>query len=415
MLKFIKSLLKKPEQGKELVLKEDELMSWIGRREKDMLRKADEEAATVSEKIGRLVEETNGHLDELEKAQLKNKKIPQRERQLMEGNRDSYISKTKMFLSRADLESYDSIEKFIEKFRLNLDVLGKSNTKSNFVLGEFFSDNTKKIALDLKNMESEVDRISSFIDDLGLKKTRAMKDEIIILNNAEDEIERLSAESGAKDKELEAINRQIESITAKINSIKNSAEYSDYENLRKEKESVLRKLRKAEDEIVQYFSQLKSAMKKYKRIAIDEKLVDSYLDNPIRALKNDHELKVVGMLEKVVKNISDGTIEMKDKKKEKTEGALSNISREFFGRCQESLMKLEEEKKGIDERIHKNSIMRDYNEQEYKLSHMELKVKDNRKARESLDKSLARIDKTAIKKRIIELFDSDLGIRLIIS
>ncbi len=415
MLKFIRSLLKKPEGEQALELKEEELAAWIDKREKELLKKADDEAARASERLSKLVEEAGAHLDELENAQLKNKKIPQRERQLMEGNRDSYISKTRMFLSRVDIESYDNIEDFVEKFRLNLDILGKSNTKSNMVLGEFFSDSTKKLAIDLKNMDTEVEKIGRFMEGLELDKIRKVKEEILSLDDADEEIKRLTAESRAKDKELEAQEKQSQAIKAKISKIKNSKEYSEYEGLKKEKDEVLLRIRKAEDEMVQFFSQLKSAMKKYMRIAMDEKLVGSYLDNPIRALKSDQELKIVGMLEKVVKNISDGTIGMKDKKKEKTEDALSDISREFFARHRESLLSLDKEKKDIDDAIHKNSIMRDYNEQEYRLSHIEAKIKETKKTRDYLEKSLSRIDRTALKKRLIDVFDSDLGISLVIS
>jgi len=265
------------------------------------------------------------------------------------------------------------------------------------------------------SMETEVDNIKKTIKKSGLEKLRHIRSLVIKLQDITDDKKRFSEEIEKYEKEVSQSVIQKEKIAEKLKKIRLSNEYMNFEKLKNERDQIVIDIKKSEDQIIQIFGQINSALRKYARIAIDEDTVKKYLDNPVTALKEDKGLKVIAMLTGLKKNIINGTIEMKDKKKEKTLMSIEKFSEDFIVKNQENNLELAGQKKIKDEKIHKNSIMNDYNEQEYLLNHINGKIEETKKNKKISMNNLGKVDLKGLKKKIIDRFESDLNIKLEIS
>src|SRR3989339_578501 len=158
MLRRILNYFKKPAEIEEQI-KEIEL-SRINKHANFLLRKdLGDMNKHIQIKIGEInqkKEEILHELRELHKKKLMNANIPQREIQIMQGNRENYIKRIAHFLTTIDvpknyIENYDYCVKFSEELK----ILYKEIEKNIFVLGHFFDNEVKnehKRLAELENM-----------------------------------------------------------------------------------------------------------------------------------------------------------------------------------------------------------------------------------------------------------------------
>ena len=74
------------------------LPEWFEEKTKPLYDEIEQKFQDSISKIEQIKEKTQDDLEKLKNAQLKNKNIPQRAKQIMDGNRDSYIKKVDAFL-----------------------------------------------------------------------------------------------------------------------------------------------------------------------------------------------------------------------------------------------------------------------------------------------------------------------------
>ena len=161
MFKHVFDLFKKkPEEPKfepqnhiELS-KIDKHMNFILRDKLGTLNRAiSDKVITVND----IKEEIIHELRTLHKKALMNPDIPQREIQIMEGNRENYIRKVSHFISNIEvpknyLETYD----YCIRYSVDMEALYKDVQKNIFVLNHFFENEVKTVSKELNKLESAI-------------------------------------------------------------------------------------------------------------------------------------------------------------------------------------------------------------------------------------------------------------------
>jgi len=417
MFERLKTMFSQNHEPEEESVSREELGQWITTKEKkyygDAVRKIDQK----KQGILRLITETEKHITDLEGAELQNKKIPKRALQLMDGNRESYIKKTRDFIKNldTDFEDLESVKDFLSQFQKQLELLNKNNIKSYMVLQEFLANETGKIARDIKGMEKIVRELEEILKTSGLEKITSMRAMIEKLDEKTILKSQIEKRLGKEREELEAEKKQKISITERVKELQKSEEYTSFESLKKERDEIIQRLKKQEDRLIQLFSGLESGLKKYGRIALDEASVVSYQKNPPRALYEDEELKILTILKNLRKNIDDGTIDMKDKKKTKTLETIEKLDKGFFSDYLFEYNELKHAKKIKDEKIAKNTVMHDYNELDYMLNHLNQKIDAAERNIHNTEKACEKTDLQELENELINMAEQAFQVKLSIS
>ncbi len=417
MFKRLKSLFLKKEEDIEETVTIEGLSQWIAGKKRKGFESSLSKIRQKRQAIVEIIKSTKNDISLLEAAELKNKKIPKREMQLMHGNRDSYIKKTRDFLKNldTDLDDLDAAEDFLKRFSQQLDLLNKSNNKSYYVLQEFFANETSKIARGIKSLEEKTAELREILSGSGMDRIGRINEIIDKINSRLSYKEELSRQHESQKKALEQKRSQMQRMKGQIEELKKSREYLDFENLKKEREAVISDIRKEEDTLSRMFSSLETGLKKYERMTLDMKTVNSYLKGPAYALLDDNGLLILKILENLKKNIKDGTISMKDRKKEKTFEMIDRLSSDFLDDFRTRLLKLRDTKRTKDEKMAKNKVMHDYNEFDYNLSHLKQKVEAAEDDLKRTERAFEKTEIASLEKELKSQVREAFGIRLTIA
>ena len=161
MFNFLKKFFTKKEiETIKLELKD--LKSFFDEKHKEVEKELNSKIAEIRGKIAEEITKTRNNLETLKKAELRNENIPVRAKQFMKGNREAYIRIVNNLVDSINIEDdYNSILKFCDNFNETLLHFTKSTTKAYQVLQEFFANESREIALNIKQFDSLIKRLIS--------------------------------------------------------------------------------------------------------------------------------------------------------------------------------------------------------------------------------------------------------------
>ena len=154
MLNFLKRLFKQGEQEAEKeIIKLENLESWLGNRFEHFHKNLGYNLKAYIERIDNEISKARENLDILRSAKLHNPNITVKEKQFMEGNRDAYTKRAEAFLKNLDFgeKDYNSVIALCSYFNKDLESFGKSTFKAYQVLKHFFANESKMVAINIKN------------------------------------------------------------------------------------------------------------------------------------------------------------------------------------------------------------------------------------------------------------------------
>ena len=408
MFEFIKKLFAKeePEEREEESIKLAELNSWFNVKAEDVHNSLNEEIIQVKGKIKDEMGKAKTNLSTLKDAELKNPNIPLRAKQMMEGNRVSYVKIISNFLDNVweevkDEKSYEKLLGFSNNFDNSLDILGKSTTRSYHVIREFFANEATNIAINIKNVDGFFKELKSAIEDSNIAKVDAIKKDIEGIKNKINQKTNLEEQLKNKEGELGKLEGEREVVLKEATDVKNSEEYLSFNKLKEEREKAERDVRLNKEDVFSSFSVVDKALKKYLRVAFeDEKLLSRYIEKPINALLGDDEFKIIKILESLEKNLVQDKIELDEKKKNKTLAEIKKMNKEFFngflGRYKELKGKLEV----IEDKIDSSEVKNKYKELNERLSRVDVDLDKTKSMIGILKRGMEKIDIEKIKNNL---------------
>jgi DNA repair exonuclease SbcCD ATPase subunit len=357
-------------------------------------------------------------LEELGTAQLQNPQIPEREKQIMEGNRNAYISHHKQFINMLTVSEAVTCKEttfFCKNFEELVVKLAQSTAKGHYVMKEFFADHAAKINKSIKIMGDAVTKMKELLEDsnLSISGTDELTQKITELKNKR----KLLTES---DEELETLKTKLanseqlkKKLLKSIEQLKKTDSYNEFQEANKEREEMWRELKRTDEEIATMFSQLDRPMRKFERMLFEDvETLKRYNENAMKALCDDTQLKILPILEKMKKAVEDESLGLKDKEKEKALERMAQITAEKLTESRKRYLETKHSIKTIDDKIIQNNVLQEINDQQYKIDHTENQIKILNDKIDKLGKTKEKIDLEKIRGELQQMIQDSLGLEV---
>jgi len=411
MLNFIKKLF---QQKEKIGLTLDKLDEWFKQKTKSHHDNINTKISEIKQKILQEVSKTKENINNLENAELRNDKITTKEIQFMEGNRSFYLKRINFFLDSIKIPE-DYLKSFTERMDTEIEALGKSTAKAYQILQHFFNDETYKIAQNIKNLDTYFKQLKELTSDKKTKSIDEIKEKIRLLKENITKEKHLTKEIDTTEDKITKLGKEKKSILSEISHKEQSPEYKEYHRLKVDEYKVQEQIDEIKDEILHLFSVLEHPLRKHIKLhPEDEEFLKKYIQDPLKALVDDYELKIKKILEKVEENIHTKKIELKDKKKERTLQVLNKINEAKLASFLTDYNNLMVQLRGLSERLDKHSIIDEIEDIKISLKNKKQEIEDLNKKLSETKESIAKINiieiKNKIKEKISELLDVDLEI-----
>jgi hypothetical protein len=312
------------EEQKQINL--DEIDQWFDSLSSEVFKNVNLKLDEIRKQIDYEKNSLRDYIRILKEAKLLNAKIPERAIHLMEGNRSIYIRRLNVLLDQINLPKED-ISIFYDSFEDYLNDFSKNTLRNYHILMEFFRDYVINISSSIKKLDSLIKEAKKLVDDSGLEKTAQIKNKIrdvknkIIYKN-ELNAKKKSSETIIKDKEKNILDSENN-----LKKLEDGDEYKNYLNLVAKEPLLNNQIKNMEQE---FLSSVKFALKRYERLSLEDKLIRKYVDDSIKALLEDNELKIVSVIKNMKEAIVKGILDLKDSKKDKIIEELDKLNKDYF-------------------------------------------------------------------------------------
>jgi hypothetical protein len=209
--------------------------------------------------------------------------------------------------------------------------------------------------------------------------------------------------------EIDELNKIFHQEQKKIRVLKEDREYIKFKEFSQEKEKLESKTTEIVAKINSVFSSLDKSIRKFQKLLDSDsatgdskKILKSYIDQPLETLnKHDPEQKNLNsILNKIQNNISEGKLDLKDEKKEKTLNLIKNIlDKNYLTDLSSQYRFLEKRKEDINYQIQNLEIRNKIESQEIKVSELKDEINKKEQAIRDLDEDKKQLEKDILKKK----------------
>jgi flagellar motor protein MotB len=383
-----------------------EINLWLDSRTKQSILSLNEELKSAFSEIRETLNSLKHEVYCLENAQIKDPdKIQNRVKSVVLGHKTNYIRMLNHFINSIEIpdkQDYKSAIDFCYSANSSLDRLGVETIKTFYTVQHLFHSEVEEIAKTLKQFDRNLKEIKIRIEQRNL---HLLADAKIKIQELRDEIrkkEELSKNIEECKISLAGYREQFADFTSRLNDLKKSKSYNDFQELSQEKEDIDAKFALLESEIIQIFAPLEHSLKKLQKISLEnEDIIAEYIENPLASLIFDKELKLLGIMEKLKSGL--GTIEPNEKKREKLAEQAARISKELLGRLLNEHSSLNERKNEIEKQLSANPSLSSIKELEYKIAHVDDSAKKLKLKIEEAEKQFFTTETDKIKKELEDL------------
>lgn len=404
----------------EATVELDKLHDWVDEKADSEFQKIRPDIEAKFRQLREEKKKLHSELEELRDAELHNPNITEREKQIMQGNREAYISQHKQFLNMVEFSddlTCKEVTGFCKNFEELLVKLAKSTAKGHLVMNEFFSNHAANVNRRIKMMGQIVSRVKETLEDsnLGVVELGDVHKAISDLRGKRKLVSEMGRELEVLDKKLENSNFLKQKLEKSIEQLKQTEDYSSFAESDRKRKELWSDLKQTEDEIGGLFSQLDRPMRKFERmLAENVNIFRRYIDNPMKALAEDENLVIMGLLEKMRSAIEQDRVELKDKEKDKALQRIANITKENLSDARTTYVEAKRSIKQIDDRMRHNRALQDMNDLQYKIEHTDNQIKILQDKIDHAKKTKERIDLERLRSEAQKKIKQSMGIEVTI-
>lgn len=366
-----------------------------------LAKDANSKLKEIKEKIAQEKIEMEENIKLLEEAEARNKAFPERAMHMMEGNRKIYVQKTKALLNSINLpDEFDEILKFCNCFDYALDDFGRSTMRNYHILLQFFGEKVSSISKNIVGINASVKQAEKLLKNSGIERVNELKNKIKDVKEKVKRKESLKEKIMLEEKELEKTEKKIAENENKTREKEGSDKYRQFTELVDEKKNIEKELTELEKEPFHHFSVINDALKKYERMTTDDKLVRSYLADPLKALEEDKELKIIEVISKMKDSIAKGKLELKKEKKDRIMQECDNINKTEIKAFLAKNAELNKRFSELDSKIADETIIKEIEELKKELKHEKNNADENKNRIGKLAKESESISIENLKKEL---------------
>jgi len=414
MWKKIKSLLFPKQKVSTQKVALSELISWFDVQTEPKLRSLALAQKEANEKILSEIEQTFPQIERLKHAQLMNAKIPEREKHIMEGNRESYVRRVTSFLKQLKpVENLDDADDDFLRYTNDVQEFTKSVHRSYAILQHFFANETRDISRSLKNIDRHFLSLKDTLSQSNLSTIHGIKKQIRELHTSvqlkKDLQEELHHIYGVQKR----LSVEKDTIQKERDALMDGAEFREMSSFGREIESLNQKLKMQRAILESSFAVIEVGLRKYVRIAPkDQERIDSYLENPLEALRGDISFTILETLQGFKSALEKKALYLKEKKEERMLVELGKLDRFFLSGFVISYAQLQKEQDAILKKMDSLTIRNQVKEVKARLAAKEEEIKQNNLQVDEMRETLRKINISLMKENIIEDIAYVLNIKL---
>jgi len=424
MFAFLKQIFAKEEILETEEVKVNELLGWLDDKlsqidfKEDMIEffnKIKDKKWILGEKISILEE---AEIDEKEK-----ERVEEKIKNIVLGHKDNYTREMKRFLDGLEIPEEIDLQgllKFNNILNNFLDELSQKTAKSYQAAQHLFFKQVEEVFKAVGEINLLVKDFDKKLEKKGLKKVKEMQEKIHFLQGEKNKKRKLEDDLQWKEKKLNRCAEGKEKEEEEIDRLRNSDEYRELVALQEQEEEINSSVEENKDEAHLFFSNLGRALRKYEKITLEVKIVQNYLEDAVKALFNDEELKIVDVLEGLKKSVEKGEVELDDKQKETVSELVEKAKSGYLKEILERAKELEKKADEIKTKLKGYSVDKLIEEAEYKSEHFEeqtvlmgreieeLKVKLQALGNEKLEEDLKELVKDVLKVELMLVYENNI-------
>ena len=416
-LDFFKRVSNDNEEVKEFTLLEtgNYIDSWSKTARTSTTMKLEEIKILIEKEKNKAYENNQTLL----KAELKNPNIPERAKNIMAGNREIYVKRIERLLETVSLpKDFNKLLKFSEFFNTSLNDFTKETIKNYKILNEFFLLEMRNIDDNIKELIKLIKSTKDIVEESKVLKADELKKRVEQIDSRINLEKKLKEKIKLAKEKIEEENRIVKKEENNLRNLEEGKDYEKFNSLINKKKLLIEKREYLEKELMQNFSVIMSALKKYERLTLDQELVKSYLENPLQMLLLDRELKIVELLSKMNKSILNGKVELKEKKKDKTLQKLTKLNKDYFKEFTEKHEKLTIEINPLNLEQENMTIIEEIEEQREMIKQKKDKLDSTKTNIENFTVELEKIDiqklKDGLTKEIKQVINKEIVMLLVL-
>ncbi|GEM_PF-1715543 len=406
---FSRKIFFNPKEGLEEI-KLSDLEGWLNQKISESSLKS------YFPEYFRLIQELKGQLQiKIERLKLaeilpEHQRIEVKVKNLVLGHRNNYVREMEIFLGNLnilDTELFFTLSQqlkvleFNQKFDLELERLAQKTMKSYQASQHLFFKETEdvfkvmgklnSIAKEFKEKKisehlielTEIKRLSDLLGE-NLEKKGSFEEEI-----------------AGKEKQIQNQKKEVEKMKNHLQKLSKSKEYQQFLELGKQKEEIEKKIKENEDKTYSFFSKLNKLLKKYERIALeDNQVIKNYLEDSIKALKEDSGLKIRTVLLKLKEKIVEGSFTFEEKQKNNFLELIAKSETSYLNDLADENKKLIIDKMKIIEKIDENEINHEVLSNQKEIYSIQEHLSKLEKELSEIKNKWERINLNRIKKEI---------------
>jgi len=422
LLTKLKSIFQKEEQIKNEVIEIIKLPKWFNQKISKL--ELNNEIILFLQKINQLKLDLQQKITNLEQLQISEKdkqQVEARVRNIVEGHKDNYLKEIQRFENNLhplqienkslEINELQQILEFNKQLDQNIENLAKRTAKSYQAAQHLFFDGVESIFkiigelnLLIKNFQKQQQEIQMILE---------TNNQIEKLQQIQDKKQQLKQQKDNKEKSLQQLEEQLEKEQSNLEKLKQSKDFSNYHNIKDRLEDYQKITKELEDQVYFYFSKLNKPLKKYERIAINNKRISKYLSDSIKSFHQDKELNIISDLTKLKQSLQNRSVNFDKKQTEKFIELIDMAENNYL----EKIRKKIETNESEIERIKKNlndEIIQKVEQQEQEIKITRNKIQNIEKELINLKKS-SEFDNDRIKDLIKSNVEKTLQVKLEIS
>ena len=344
---------------KQLFVREEELESidfselrqWFDEKSKQNISELNKYIEDKNSELKELIGNTKQKIEIIKNAKLPNPDISEREKHFLEGNRETYVKSTLHLINQIENNklSPENYDQYFSNIINEIEKFVKSNLRAFQILQEFLAHESSSIGSNIRKIELLINKQKEFFEKNNYKTIVKIKERIIQAENDINRKNKLSENALIVEQEIRDLIEKRDVVYSEIKNLENNQLLQD---LLKKLKDIENKIKKQEQEIIHFISQIESALKKYSKISTqNQKVSENYIAQPIQALLDDNNFIIIKIINEIKSLIENNNIEIKDSRREKILDLINELNKESLNNVKNQIIDLKKIKESASKEI----------------------------------------------------------------
>src|SRR3989338_282941 len=235
-------------------------------------------------------------------------------------------------------------------------------------------------------MSDDAKAVLSILNNEKMNKFEFLKDRI----SQKDKLLLMKSDESSK---LDAAKKEKEDLLKKAEELKQSEDYAKYREMKSERENAVNELKNYEDALIQSFSSIERALRKYSHIAFEhESLILDYVASPLKTLSEDKNLVISDIISKMKELIENNNLKLDEAKKSKTLEEIGKLDKETLAEYVKFYNKFSSRTRDIENSISSMVINNKIKEMNVTISNVEIVIKNINREIERIDSVISKLE-----------------------